>query len=200
MKVILLILITSLSRLVFAQTNAIDDIKEFQKKINKEFSDPSTSPLEGKALKKFRSLPFYNIDVNYRVVAKLRKTDGTDFKPMKTTTSRLATDRVYGILEFTLNGKDIKIPVYQSKDLMATAEWKDYLFFPFTDLTNNDGTYGGGRYIDLRIPTGDEIVVDFNKAYNPSCAYNPKYSCPLVPAENHIDIAITAGVRYEGKH
>jgi len=83
---------------------------------------------------------------------------------------------------------------------MNNPEYKDYLFFPFTDLTNNASTYGGGRYIDLRIPQGNVIVLDFNKAYNPSCAYSPKYSCPIVPGENNIDVAITAGVKYEGHH
>jgi uncharacterized protein (DUF1684 family) len=195
MKLALFILV--IPQLVFAQ---LDDIKEFQKTINKEFSDPSTSPLQGKELKKFKSLPFYDIDLKYRVTAKLRKTDGTEFKPMKTTTARFANHRVYGLLEFTLEGKSFQIPVYQSKDLLTNPGYKNYLFFPFTDLTNNEGTYGGGRYIDLRIPEGDEIVLDFNKAYNPSCAYSPKYSCPIVPSENHIDLAIKAGVKYEGKH
>ncbi|MEJ0029858.1 MAG: DUF1684 domain-containing protein [Bacteroidota bacterium] len=198
MRILALLLL--LPNLAFAQADALDDVKEFQKTINKEFSDPTTSPLEGKVLKKFKSLPFYGIDVKYRVVAKLHKTDDTDFKPMKTTTARFANHRVYGMLEFTLEGKNIQIPIYQSKDLLTNPEYKNYLFFPFTDLTNDEGTYGGGRYIDLRIPDGDEIVVDFNKAYNPSCAYSPKYSCPVVPSENHIDLAIKAGVRYEGKH
>lgn len=187
----------------FLQTDEekIADIKKFQEKINQEFKDPETSPLSGKELKKFKSLPFYEIDLKYYVTAKLRLTPDTPFKPMKTTTPRIAHDRVYGMLEFTLDGKEISIPVYQSKSLMETEEYKDYLFFPFTDLTNQEGTYGGGRYIDLRIPKeGDEIVVDFNKAYNPSCAYSPKYSCPIVPDENHIDLAVKAGVRYEGHH
>jgi len=188
------------AQIAFSQDDVIADVKKFQETINKEFSDPSTSPLEGKTLKKFKTLPFYDIDPGYRVVAKLHRTDGSDFKPMKTTTARFANHRIYGVLEFTLNGKKIEIPVYQSKDLLSNPEYKDYLFFPFTDLTNNEGTYGGGRYIDLRIPSGDEIVVDFNKAYNPSCAYSPKYSCPIVPSENHIDLAIEAGVKYEGHH
>jgi uncharacterized protein (DUF1684 family) len=196
----LTVLIFLIPQLVLAQTDEIEDIRQFQKTINKEFSDPSTSPLQGNELKKFESLSFYDIDLKYRVKAKLRKTDDTDFKPMKTTTARFANNRVYGMLEFMVDGKSFQVPVYQSKDLLTNAEYKDYLFFPFTDLTNNEGTYGGGRYIDLRIPQGDEIVLDFNKAYNPSCAYSPMYSCPIVPSENHIDLAIKAGVKHEGKH
>jgi uncharacterized protein (DUF1684 family) len=177
----------------------IADVRKFQEDLNKEFSDPKTSPLQPEALKNFKTLPFYDINSSYRVTAKLHSQVGTDFKPMKTTTARFANNRVFGILEFTLDGKKIEIPVYQSKELIDVPEYKDYLFFPFKDLTNDEETYGGGRYIDLRIPAGDEIVIDFNKAYNPSCAYNPKYSCPIVPSENYIDLAIKAGVMYKGK-
>ena len=74
-------------------------------------------------------------------------------------------------------------------------EYKDYLFLPFTDLTNGDTTYGGGRYIDMRIPEKNTIILDFNQSYNPYCAYGGNYSCPIPPAENNLDIAITAGVK-----
>jgi uncharacterized protein (DUF1684 family) len=78
---------------------------------------------------------------------------------------------------------------------MRQEEYRDYLFLPFADLTNGEETYGGGRYLDLTIPTGNTILLDFNKAYNPYCAYNPKYSCPLVPKQNRLDIPIIAGVK-----
>ena len=107
--------------------------------------------------------------------------------------------RVYGMLEFILDNRKFELPVYQSKQLMATDEYRDYLFLPFTDLTNDNRTYPGGRYIELSIPKGDTIVVDFNQAYNPYCAYSKRYSCPIVPAENHLDIEIPAGVMYTSK-
>ena len=73
--------------------------------------------------------------------------------------------------------------------------FKDYLFLPFMDDTNGEQTYAGGRYIDLRIPEGNTLKIDFNKAYNPYCAYNEKYSCPIVPRENYLDVAVKAGVK-----
>ncbi len=185
----------------FSQTAAEQqsDIRKWQEQQNAEFSNTDTSPLEGKALKKFKTLPFYDIDLKYRVVATLTLQPDSEFKPAKTTTARFANHRVYGILDFEIDGQKFSIPVYQSKDLLNNPVYKDYLFFPFTDLTNNEGTYGGGRYIDLRIPAeGLELVIDFNKAYNPSCAYSPKYSCPIVPSENHLNIAVKAGVKYDG--
>ena len=71
---------------------------------------------------------------------------------------------------------------------------EDYLFLPFIDDTNGEESYGGGRYIDLRIPEGDTIVIDFNKSYNPYCAYNDKYSCPIVPRINYLALEVRAGV------
>jgi uncharacterized protein (DUF1684 family) len=70
---------------------------------------------------------------------------------------------------------------------------------PFTDLTNGHGSYGGGRYIDLRIPPAGSrtIALDFNQAYNPSCAYNHAYSCPVPPPENRLNVAILAGVQHD---
>ena len=85
--------------------------------------------------------------------------------------------------------------IYQNLELISKPEYVDYLFVPFTDLTNGKGSYSGGRYIDTRIPPGKKIVLDFNKAYNPYCAYNGKYSCPIPPEENHLEVEIRAGVK-----
>ena len=78
---------------------------------------------------------------------------------------------------------------------MREEGYEDYLFLPFTDLTNGEETYGGGRYIDLSIPEGNTIQLDFNKAYNPYCTYNKKFSCPLVPSVNSIKTRVVAGVK-----
>ena len=78
---------------------------------------------------------------------------------------------------------------------MQQEEYRDYLFLPFTDKTNGSETYTGGRYIDLSIPEGDTLEINFNKAYNPYCAYNPKYSCPIVPGVNALDTEVRAGVK-----
>ena len=69
------------------------------------------------------------------------------------------------------------------------------MFLPFMDHTNGSASYAGGRYIDLRIPEGDTLIIDFNKAYNPYCAYDEKYSCPIVPSENYLDLEVEAGVK-----
>ena len=83
---------------------------------------------------------------------------------------------------------------------MSKPGYEDYLFLPFLDNTNGETSYGGGRYVEGRIPEGDILVIDFNKAYNPYCAYNEKYSCPIVPRENSVDENIEAGVKAYDKH
>lgn len=184
-----------------AQTDsltAVAEITAVRNKLNEEFRHRNESPLEAEDFLKFESHDFFPIDLDYRVKAKLTVTEGTPFFAMKTTTSRVSTERVYGYITFTLAGKEFRLPVYQSNDLMRTEGYADYLFFPFTDETNGKETYGGGRYIDLRIPkVGNDLVVDFNMAYNPYCAYSSRFSCPLVPAENQMDIAVPVGVKYQ---
>ena len=114
---------------------------------------------------------------------------------MKTTTDRTSKERVFGVIEFELKGERYTLNIYQGEDSLKDEAYKDYLFLPFLDATNGEETYGGGRYIDLRIPDGDTIIIDFNKAYNPLCVYNKKYSCPIVPRENYVSARIEAGVK-----
>lgn len=168
---------------------------EFQKKMNSEFKDASTSPLKTKDLKKFKGLEFFKFDSTYVVNATLKRTPDTPFFKMKTTTDRVSEEREYGILSFEIRGESFELKVYQGKELMTTEGYEDYLFLPFLDETNGENTYGGGRYIDLRIPEGNIITVDFNTAYNPLCAYNEKYSCPIVPRQNYLRTKVEAGVK-----
>lgn len=114
---------------------------------------------------------------------------------MKTTTDRLSKERIFGVVSFELKGKLFELNVYQGEELMQTDGFEDYLFLPFLDNTNGASTYAGGRYIDLRIPKNSTIEIDFNSAYNPYCAYNEKFSCPIVPRVNYIDLRVEAGVK-----
>jgi hypothetical protein len=167
----------------------------FQKQLNAEYANPEESPLTKKDLKKFKSLDFYPVDMQYCVAAKLVRTP--DEKPfeMPTTTARKPIYVKYGELYFTLMGKQCKLDVFRNIELTQKEEYKDHLFLPFTDLTSGNGSYGGGRYIDIKVPEGDIIYIDFNTAYNPYCAYNHKYSCPIPPQQNDLMVMIMAGVK-----
>jgi uncharacterized protein len=177
----------------------IQETKAYQKELTQEFKNRKTSPLKPADFKKFKKHDFYPIDLTYAVVAHITLTPESGFAPMKATNVIVEEYRTYGIAHFTLEGQSFSLPLYQSKKLMKNPEYTDYLFMPFTDLTTGVDTYGGGRYLGLRIPKTEELVINFNLAYNPYCAYNDAYSCPLVPEENNLAIAIKAGVKLEGK-
>jgi uncharacterized protein (DUF1684 family) len=93
-----------------------------------------------------------------------------------------------------IDSQELKLDVYQSPDVMKIPGYEDYLFIPFTDLTNGEETYEVGRYIEFSIPESDSVVLDFNQCYNPYCSYGAgKYSCPIPPEANHLPVAIPAG-------
>ncbi|WP_298551245.1 DUF1684 domain-containing protein [uncultured Algibacter sp.] len=173
---------------------------EFQKEINADYKDASKSPLKYKDRKNFTSLDFFKFDSTYVVKANFKRTSNEKAFKMKTTTSRLPIYVKYGELTFNLKGKLYKLNIYQNQDLMQEEAYKDYLFLPFLDETNGLESYGGGRYIDAIIPEADTIIIDFNKAYNPYCAYNDKYSCPIVPRKNYLKTRVEAGVKAFEKH
>ncbi|MFI1770763.1 DUF1684 domain-containing protein [Thalassobellus citreus] len=195
---ILLFLVTELS--CAQDKKPIKGETEFQKELNAEYKDVTTSPLKEKDRKVFEGLEFFKFDSTYVVKAKLERTPNSKWFSMKTTTSRVSKERVYGILYFELKGEQFQLNIYQGEDLMEKEGYEDYLFLPFIDETNGVESYGGGRYIDARIPEGDTLVIDFNKAYNPYCAYNDKYSCPIVPRVNYIKTRVEAGVKSFGKY
>lgn len=178
-----------------AQQNAIETSKEAQEKLNKEYADPKESPLEEEDLKQFKGLDFFPIDEKFIVKAEFIRTQKEKKFEMKTTGTRMPIYVKYGELHFKIDGQKFQLNVYQNIELAKQKGFEDYLFLPFSDATCGNESYLGGRYIDMRIPNSNEVIIDFNKAYNPYCAYNHKYSCPLVPLENNMKIEIKAGVK-----
>lgn len=168
---------------------------DFQRTMNADFKDASKSPLKKKDRKDFEGLDFFDFDSTYIVKALLKRTPNTEWFNMKTTTDRVSEERVYGVLTFELKGKSYSLNLYQGKALMQKEGFEDYLFLPFLDRTNGFETYGGGRYIDTKIVKGDTMIIDFNKAYNPYCVYNAKYSCPIIPRVNFLNIRVEAGIK-----
>jgi uncharacterized protein (DUF1684 family) len=175
-------------------------IKHFQEELDREYRDSKTTPLRAADLKTFKGHNFYPIDLRYVVVARLTYTPDAPFVPFPATGKIVNTYRSFAVAEFELAGETHRLTIYQSKSLMNHPEYKDYLFLPFTDLTTGDETYGGGRYVDLRLPPegAPTLVLNFHLSYNPYCAYSDRYSCPLVPKNNHLNVAIRAGVFMEG--
>ena len=170
-------------------------VEKFQKELNIEYADAKTSPLTAEDLATFKSLDFYPITEKFFITAKFLRTESEKPFEMKTSTDRKPMYVKYGEAHFELDGKSFQLNIYRNIELSKREEYKDYLFLPFSDLTCGNESYIGGKYIDMKTPTTDTIVIDFNKAYNPLCAYNHKYSCPKVPLENDLKIEIKAGVK-----
>jgi uncharacterized protein (DUF1684 family) len=181
--------------------NPVKEAKKFRKEINKQYGDEDKSPLKEADRANFKKLEFYDIDSEFAVQAKLDWFEKDSVFEMKTTTARLAKYRRSGVATFILDGNELELVFYQNVKGAANPLYKDYYFLPFKDNTNGEESYGGGRYIDLIIDEGSaDAQINFNIAYNPYCAYNDRYSCPIVPSENYINIEIKAGVKAPAEH
>ncbi|AZA82316.1 hypothetical protein C1637_09110 [Chryseobacterium lactis] len=176
----------------------IMEMKKFQEELNEEYLNPKTTPLRGDNFTNFKGHPFFQFDKKYRVTAKFVKTKNAQPFDLPTSSGKTKSYREYGKATFDLDGKPYTVTLYQSLDLIKQEKYKDHLFLPFRDATNEKETYGGGKYMDLKIPKGNTILLDFNQSYQPFCAYNAyDYNCPIVPAENKLPVEIRAGVKYE---
>ena len=166
----------------------MDSIKAFRADYIKTH-ELLTTP-EQKAL-----LRFYPLNPSYLVVAHFEKYADSPWFAMATSGAGHQIQRKYGRLTFVLHDTTVQLMIYQSQALLQKAETRDYLFVPFTDATSGAGSYAAGRYIDCQVSDihGGELVLDFNKAYNPYCAYVTGYNCPIPPRENDLTVAIYAG-------
>ena len=183
--------------LLFSQSNYEQKIRQYQKNQTETFQNKKTSPLTDQDLKNFRALPYFPIDRNYRVIASFKRTPLAPYFVIKTTTHRKPLYQKYGIATFVLNGTKLELSMYQSYTDKHNFINNQALFLPFKDTSNEEESYEGGRYLNVYISdiVNDRIVLDFNKSYNPYCAYNYQYSCPLPPVENHLNTAILAGIK-----
>lgn len=174
-------------------------IEAHRTKYKADFLAEARSPLQAEDLK---NLHFYEADSNYSVNAAVQILTGEKIFKMPTYDGTSKEFIRYAQLTFTLKGKALKLTLYKNIALAINPAYKNLLFLPFTDQTNNKETYGGGRYIDLNSNDikNKRITIDFNKAYNPYCAYSDGYRCPVPPEENDLPIAIAAGEKlYTGE-
>ncbi len=171
-------------------------------RVNKTFGDTATSILpDSIVLNEFKHLNYFQPNPKFNITANFKKDIGKEFT-MLTSSGKEKSFRQYGILSFEIDKKQFELPIYQNIKLMENEKYKDYIFIPFMDLTNDEETYGGGRYIEAKLPTGDTYNLDFNYSFNPYCHYTTGYNCPIPPRENFLNIRIEAGEKKfgEGKH
>ncbi len=146
-------------------------------------------------------LSFYKPNMEYRVAARFKKIEDKKGFDMATSSGKLQHYFVFGLLQFSIHDTTQQLYIYQSQSLMTTEEYRDYLFVRFGDASSGFDSYGGGRYLDFRMNDikGKTLTLDFNKAYNPYCAYASGYNCPLPPKENLLVVEIKAGEKNYGK-
>lgn len=190
MKNVLLISLLVFGKISFAQNNTSvysDSINAYQKNyIN------THEVVKGEDRK---YLHFFAPDSTCKVLAAFEKINDVKGFSMPTSTKVMQQYYKYGKISFKINNRICQLFVYQSRDLMLTKDYANYLFIPFTDVTNGTDTYEGGKYLDITIQDiiNNTIVIDFNKAYNPYCCYIAGYSCPVPPKENALEVLINAG-------
>ncbi|MFN4986139.1 MAG: DUF1684 domain-containing protein [Ignavibacteria bacterium] len=165
------------------------EIIEMRQEKDAQFRDGDDSPLPADKRTSFTGLSYFAPDPEYVVMAKFVESTSQDTIALQTSKEDVRKAFRAGAFTFRLNGKDLKLWAYT----FADSEDTESLFVPFTDKTSGHETYYGGRYMDVPMVDGDDYVLDFNMAYNPYCAYNDKYSCPLVPNENDLSTAVRAG-------
>lgn len=165
----------------------------FREERDRLLANHTQSPLEPRHLDLFRGLPYYPLDPTLRLKVPVDK----EVEP-GTLEVFLAADgplsmRRIGRVTFSLRGEQCSLSLFWLQG------YGGGLFLPFRDASNGAGSYGGGRYLLDSIKgadlgsEGELLVIDFNYAYNPSCAYSPRWDCPLAPQENRLPVAIEAG-------
>jgi len=140
---------------------------------------------------------FFTSNKNYVVKCSFERSTDTAVVIMQTSGKTIPQKDFtrYGKIKFTVHDTALQLTVYQSKSLQLKPQYKNSLFIPFTDITTGDETYGSGRYIDILTTDiiNNIVEIDFNKAYNPYCAYTIGYNCPIPPRENYLPVAVKAG-------
>lgn len=172
------------------------DIQVFRDGRDKEFRNRAESPLSDEDFKTFGGLNYFADDASFSVKAELVRAPSEKAYWLPTSNGGTKKFVKYGVLKFRLGGKARSLTVYDMDQAAKDKypEYADLLFIPFKDATNKAETYGGGRYIDIIRPDGKKVILNFNLAYNPNCAYGgDKWSCPIPPKENFLKVAVQAG-------
>jgi uncharacterized protein len=175
-----------------------DALKRFRAGRDELFRTHPQSPIESDERATFAGLHYFDFDPTYRVNATLEPGDASELVIDTGGEDGAVRYRRAGRLEFTLGGERCALTV------LSLVQYAGGLFVPFRDSTSGHETYGGGRYLFdtakdtdglvLEFEPGSlEVTIDFNYAYNASCAYSPRWACPLAPPENHLQVAVRAG-------
>ena len=195
LKTILVFVFASLA--TSAQTfYGTTNLKTYREGRDSELRDEEKSPLKKIDFPKYKGLNYFPLDFGYRVFAKFKRTTDEKRLLIPTSSGKVKKYVKYAVLKFELEGKPYSLDVYHAEKSARKklGEYENLLFIPFKDLTNGRDSYGGGRYLFINDTKNSEVILDFNLASNPSCAYgSDRYSCPIPPRANHLKVSVKAG-------
>ena len=162
----------------------MNELERFRKNKDEFFRTDHHSPLTPEQKQNFSGLKYFPENPDLDLTVEVERFDKGDMVKIQTNTGDVQTYERFGRFEFVLEGEDVSLTIYSN----------EYGFFlPFADSLAGEETYGAGRYLEPEELSDGRFKVDFNQAYNPYCAYNPNWSCPLTPFENRLKIPIQAG-------
>lgn len=161
-------------------------LENYRKSKNEAFRAELESPLTADQRREFNGLQYFPENPALKLTVSIDEYPEQKIVLMQTSTGSVKEYVQYGQFTFDVNGQAATLQVYQDLE-------RNYYFLPFVDATSPEETYGAGRYLDLEPMPGGKFVVDFNYAYNPYCAYNDNWTCPIPPKENRIAVRIEAG-------
>ncbi|QRV17054.1 DUF1684 domain-containing protein [Haloterrigena salifodinae] len=190
--------------------STLDDVDQWREELESKrdekdefFADHPQSPIPPEERDSFGGLDYFDPDPDYHVTATATVHDDPEVVLMETTAGREMRYLRVATLEFDLerDDEDLEDGAFELNAYQMESPEEEPLFVPFRDKTTGQQSYQGGRYMELApdrdLETGDEIVIDFNLAYTPFCAYSDTFDCPLPPEENWLEVAIPAGERFE---
>ena len=161
------------------------ELKQFRAEKDHVFAHDPHSPLTKDQRRSFHGLEYFDENPSLVINATVDREVDHDEVRMATSAGEEQVYQRYGLVRFRVDDQPAQIVLYASDD-------SDELFIPFRDATSGHETYGAGRYLEVHTH-GDDVTIDFNYAYNPNCAYDPSWSCPLPPPENWLKVPIRAG-------
>jgi uncharacterized protein (DUF1684 family) len=170
--------------------SCLDGIDEHRASIDADFAKDD-HPLSEEHKASFDGLAYFPPNAKYCIPARFKPDESGETFDMPTRNEKSVPFRAYGVFQFEMDGVAYSLTAYQRMDL--PEEKRQWAFIPFRDKTSGRETYGGGRALHFEFPINEETEIDFNRASNPWCAYNPKYICPLPPAKNWLNLSIEAG-------
>lgn len=164
----------------------MSELTDFREEKDEFFGSNHDSPLTHEQQESFGGLSYYDENPDLRHELEVERSDKRERVEMQTSTGDVAEYTRWGKVSFQVEGEPAELTLYK-------AEGGEGFFLPFADATTGKETYASGRYLDPPVMANGKVLVDFNQAYSPYCAYNEQWSCPLIPFENRLGVAIRAG-------